>query len=78
MRRRTPSSSVLRLCSDISPHFSVPHFSFPDKAIDYCLQQAGASLEDLKYVVFYDKPLLKFERIVETYLALRREALSPL
>ncbi len=43
--------------------------SFPDKAINYCFQQAGAGLEDLKYVVFYDKPLLKFERIVETYLA---------
>ena len=43
--------------------------SFPDKAINYCLQQAGAGLKDLKYVVFYDKPLLKFERIVETYLA---------
>ena len=43
--------------------------SFPDKAIDYCLQEVGAGLEDLKYVVFYDKPLLKFERIVETHLA---------
>ena len=43
--------------------------SFPDKAVDYCLQEVGAGLEDLKYVVFYDKPLLKFERIVETYLA---------
>lgn len=42
---------------------------FPSQAVDYCLQTAGASAEDLDYVVFYEKPLLKFERLLETYLA---------
>ena len=41
---------------------------FPTHAVDYCLQHAGASLDDIDYVVFYDKPLLKFERLLETYL----------
>lgn len=42
---------------------------FPRHAIDYCLRQAGCALTDLQYIVFYDKPLLKFERLLETYLA---------
>jgi len=42
---------------------------FPQHAIDYCLETAGLSPERLDYVVFYDKPLLKFERLLETYLA---------
>jgi carbamoyltransferase len=42
---------------------------FPKNAIAYCLSEAGAGLKDLDYVVFYDKPFLKFERLVETYLA---------
>jgi carbamoyltransferase len=42
---------------------------FPKSAIAYCLSEARASLTDLDYVVFYDKPFLKFERLVETYLA---------
>jgi carbamoyltransferase len=42
---------------------------FPEKAIKYCLDAARARLRDVDYVVFYDKPLLKFERLVETYLA---------
>ncbi|UCG76881.1 MAG: hypothetical protein JSV95_06265, partial [Gemmatimonadota bacterium] len=40
----------------------------PQHAIDYCLRSAGIEAEDLAYVGFYDKPLLKFERILETYL----------
>src|ERR1051326_1250454 len=44
-------------------------FDFPANAIQYCLQQAGIKAEDLTYVGFYDKPLLKFERLLETYLA---------
>jgi carbamoyltransferase len=44
-------------------------FSFPTNAIDYCLQEAGIEGKDLDYVAFYDKPFLKFERILETYLA---------
>ncbi len=43
--------------------------SFPQAAIDYCLAEAGMRPEDLDYVGFYDKPLLKFERLLETYLA---------
>jgi carbamoyltransferase len=42
---------------------------FPTEAIRYCLQEGGISLADLKYVVFYDKPLIKFERLLETYVA---------
>ncbi len=39
-------------------------FGFPEKAIDFCLRQAGINAEDLDYAVFYEKPLLKFERIM--------------
>src|SRR6266700_2533513 len=42
--------------------------SFPQHAVRYCLQAAGIRPSDLAYVGFYDKPLLKFERILETYL----------
>jgi len=42
---------------------------FPHNAVDYCLAEAGASISDLDHVVFYDKPFLKFERLLETYLA---------
>jgi carbamoyltransferase len=42
---------------------------FPLHAFDYCLREGGARLQDIDYVVFYDKPLLKFERLLETYLA---------
>ena len=42
---------------------------FPGHAIEYCLTEAGISAEELDYVAFYDKPLLKFERLLETYLA---------
>jgi carbamoyltransferase len=44
--------------------------SFPANAIRYCLDEAGRSLSELDYVVFYDKPFLKFERLLETYLAM--------
>jgi len=42
---------------------------FPVNAVNYALSEAGIEPEDLDYVVFYDKPLLKFERLLETYLA---------
>lgn len=42
---------------------------FPVHAIRYCLEEAGLSLEELDAVVFYDKPLLKFERLLQTYYA---------
>ena len=43
--------------------------SFPELAIKSCLQQANIELKDIDYVCFYDKPLLKFERLLETYLS---------
>src|SRR5262245_46828705 len=43
--------------------------NYPRHAIDYCLKAAGIQLEKLDYVAFYDKPFLKFERLLETYLA---------
>jgi carbamoyltransferase len=42
---------------------------FPVHAIQYCLEEAGLEPKDLDYVGFYDKPFLKFERLLETYLA---------
>ena len=44
-------------------------YEFPTQAIEYCLGHAGLTPADLDYVGFYDKPLLKFERLLETYLA---------
>lgn len=44
-------------------------FNFPEQAIAYCLETAGLNPEDLDYVGFYDKPVTKFERLLETYLA---------
>jgi carbamoyltransferase len=43
--------------------------SFPLQAVEYCLHTAGITQSDLSFVGFYDKPLLKFERILETYLS---------
>jgi carbamoyltransferase len=43
--------------------------SFPRNAIAYCLAEAGVRLDELDHVVFYDKPFLKFERLLETYVA---------
>src|SRR5215813_5018792 len=45
-------------------------YRFPQNAIDYCLSEAGVSPGQLDFVAFYDKPLIKFERLLETYLAL--------
>jgi len=44
--------------------------SYPVNAINYCLSEAGLSLKQIDYVAFYDKPFLKFERLLETYVAL--------
>src|SRR3954465_9773033 len=43
--------------------------AFPSKAVAWCLEFAGLTPEQLDYVAFYDKPLVKFERLLETYLA---------
>ncbi len=42
---------------------------FPQNAVQFCLDRAGIKLGDVDYVAFYDKPFLKFERLLETYLA---------
>src|SRR5215217_8655463 len=41
---------------------------FPHHAITYCLETGGIRLSDVSHLVFYDKPLVKFERLLETYL----------
>ena len=43
--------------------------SFPQNAIRYCLEEGGISIKDIDLITFYDKPFLKFERLLETYLA---------
>lgn len=50
--------------------------SFPENAVAYCLAEANADLDDIEAVVFYDKPLLKFERILETYLTVAPRGFS--
>ena len=43
--------------------------AFPSRAIAYCLEEGGITLDAVDFISFYDKPLLKFERLLETYLA---------
>jgi carbamoyltransferase len=43
--------------------------AFPARAIEYCLAEAGITLDEVAHVVFYEKPFVKFERLLETYLA---------
>ncbi len=43
-------------------------FNFPENAIKYCLEEGGISGENLDYITFYDKPFIKFERLLQTYL----------
>jgi carbamoyltransferase len=42
---------------------------FPENAVAYCLREGGLGASQLDYVVYYDKPLIKFDRLLETYLA---------
>jgi carbamoyltransferase len=49
---------------------------FPHNAARYCLEQEGVGLGDVDQIVFYDKPFLKFERLLETYLALAPKGLN--
>jgi carbamoyltransferase len=44
--------------------------NFPQRAVEYCLEEAGLRMQHVTHVGFYDKPLLKFERILETYLGI--------
>lgn len=50
--------------------------AFPTHAVDYCLREAGIGPGQVDYVVFYDKPLLKFDRLLETYVAYAPSGLS--
>nr|WP_068430137.1 carbamoyltransferase [Magnetospirillum sp. XM-1]CUW37953.1 conserved protein of unknown function \ len=50
--------------------------AFPENAVAYCLAEAGIGLNDLDNVVFYDKPFLKFERLLETYVAFAPKGFS--
>ncbi|MDX1556580.1 MAG: carbamoyltransferase N-terminal domain-containing protein, partial [Xanthomonadales bacterium] len=50
--------------------------NFPAHAIEYCLREAGITGDDLDIVAFYDKPFLKFERLLETYLTYAPRGLS--
>ena len=50
--------------------------AFPVKAAEYCLREAGLRNEDLDFVAFYEKPLRKFDRLLETYLALAPSGFS--
>jgi carbamoyltransferase len=50
-------------------------FRFPTNAAHYCLKDAGLEIEELDYVAFYDKPLRKFDRLLETYLAFAPQGL---
>src|SRR5215471_1203923 len=44
--------------------------SFPRNAVGYCLEAVGTKLADIDHIAFYDKPFLKFERLLETYIAM--------
>ncbi len=70
------SAAVLLEGGDISAAAQEERFTrkkhdqrFPHQAIDYCLREAGIGLADVDFVAFYDKPFLKFERLLETYVA---------
>lgn len=49
---------------------------FPSHAVAYCLKEGGITLGDVRYIAFYDKPLVKFERLIETYLAFAPKGLQ--
>ncbi|KPK41677.1 MAG: hypothetical protein AMJ78_04840 [Omnitrophica WOR_2 bacterium SM23_29] len=44
-------------------------YNFPRNSIEYCLKEAGITIDEVDYIAFYDKPLIKFERLLESYLA---------
>ena len=49
---------------------------FPEKAIEYCLKEAGTRLSAVDHIAFYEKPFLKFERLLETYVALAPKGIN--
>ena len=50
--------------------------SYPVNAINYCLSEAELTLDKIDYIAFYDKPFLKFERLLETYVAFAPKGLQ--
>src|SRR5262245_44907957 len=50
--------------------------AFPGHAIDYCLAAAGCTPADVNYIAFYGKPVVKFERLIETYLRFAPSGMS--
>ena len=60
------------LCAAKEEYFSRKKYDsgFPHQAISYCLASAGISLDDVSSIVFYEKPFLKFDRLLETFIAL--------
>jgi carbamoyltransferase len=50
--------------------------SYPENAINYCLKEANLFLDQVNYIAFYDKPFLKFERLLETYVAFAPKGLQ--
>ena len=60
---------VIRAAAQLERFSRCKHDSaFPSEAIRYCLEEAGVGLSDVDYVGFYDKPLLSFDRLFETFL----------
>ena len=51
--------------------------SFPSHAVEYCLREGGIAAKDLDLVGFYEKPLVKFSRLLETYIACAPRGLRP-
>jgi carbamoyltransferase len=49
---------------------------YPENAIHYCLDEGGLTLDELDYIVFYEKPFIKFDRLLETYLTFAPHGLS--
>ena len=49
---------------------------FPAEALKFCLKQGDISIHDVQHIVFYDKPLIKFERLLETYLTFAPKGIS--
>jgi len=67
----SPTPSSVKMAAAQEERFSrVKHDDgFPSQAVTYCLSKAGISVKEVDLVVFYEKPLLRFERLLETYIA---------
>lgn len=67
------------ICATEEERFSrIKHDNnFPIQAIEFCLKQAGITSQDIEYIAYYEKPLLKFERILETFVRTYPHSLKP-